>query len=344
MVAETAAAMAAPRPVPLLALCATLAATLLFVGVAGLMIGYAPLTPGQVIGGLFGVGDERLVAIVQEVRLPRVVLAAMIGAANGLAGAALQALLRNPLADPGVIGVTASASFGAVVALYFGFSAMWALAQPLASMAGAGLATVVLYTLAARSASTLTVVLAGVAISGLAVALTSLAMNLSPNPFALAELVDWLLGSVRDRSFAEVGLVAPFIAAGVALLLLSGRGLDALILGEDTARSLGIDLRRLRLIIIGGTALAVGAGVAVAGGIGFVGLVCPHLVRPFVRHQPRFVLLPSALAGAVLLVTADLVIRLVATGPELMLGVVTALVGTPFFFWLILRTGRGAAL
>ena len=322
----------------------TLLGLLCAIAFASLFIGYTPLDLGQVAGGLFGAGDPRVTAIVHEVRAPRIVLAALIGAASGLAGAALQALFRNPLVDPGIVGVTSSASLGAVVALYFGVSALWPLALPVAAMAGAGLATLVLYALAARNATTLTVVLAGVAISGLAIALTSLAMNLSPNPFALAELVDWLLGSVKDRSFADVTLVLPFMLAGGLILLTSGRGLDALTLGEDSARSLGISLRRLRMQIIVGTALAVGSGVAVSGGIGFVGLVCPHLVRPLVRHQPRHVLLPSALAGAVLLVSADIVVRLIATGQELMLGVITALIGAPFFFWLILKTGRGAPL
>ncbi|MCA8906752.1 MAG: iron ABC transporter permease [Rhodospirillaceae bacterium] len=326
------------------AVSAGLLAVLCLVAFAALFVGYAPIAAGDVVDGLFGAGDPRIAVIVQEIRLPRILLAAMIGAANGLAGAALQGLLRNPLADPGVIGVTASAALGAVISLYFGISAVWPLAQPLAAMAGATLATLVLYVLAARNATTLTVILAGVAISGFAVALTSLAMNLSPNPFALAELVDWLLGSVADRSFADVGLVAPFMAVGALLLFASGRGLDALILGEEAARSLGIGLRTLRIQIIAGTALAVAAGVAVAGGIGFVGLVCPHLVRPLVRHQPSRVLLPSALAGAVLLVAADLLIRLLPMDRDLMLGVVTSLVGAPFFFWLILRTGRGAPL
>ncbi len=310
--------------------------------IAALFIGYTPLDTGQVLGGLVGRGDPRVVVIVQEIRAPRIVLAALIGASSGLAGAALQGLFRNPLADPGILGISSSAALGAVIALYFGLSAAWALALPVAAMLGAGLATLALYLLAARDASTLTVVLAGVAISSFAIALTSLAMNLSPNPYALAEMVDWLLGSVKDRSFAHVTLVLPFMIAGGALLLTAGRGLDALTLGEDGARSLGIGLRRLRVQIITGTALAVGSGVAVSGGIGFVGLVCPHLVRPLVGHQPRHVLLPSALAGAALVVAADVLVRLIATGPELMLGVVTALVGTPFFFWLIMKTGRGA--
>lgn len=327
-----------------LAVSAGLAVLLSVVAFAALFIGYTPLDAEAVLGGLLGYGDPRVVVIVQEIRAPRIVLAAMIGASSGLAGAALQGLFRNPLADPGILGISSSAALGAVIALYFGLSAVWPLALPGASMAGAAVATLGLYLLAARNATTLTLVLAGVAISGLAIALTSLAMNLSPNPFALAELVDWLLGSVKDRSFADVTLVLPFMIAGTMLLLAAGRGLDALTLGEDVARSLGIGLGRLRGQIIGGTALAVGSGVAVSGGIGFVGLVCPHLVRPLVGHQPRHVLLPSALAGAALLVAADILVRLISVGPELMLGVVTALVGTPFFFWLILKTGRGAPL
>ena len=321
----------------------TLAALTVALGFGALFIGYVPLDVAEVLTGLVGMGDPRIAIIVQEVRLPRIILAGLIGASLALSGACLQGLFRNPLADPGVIGVSASASLGAVVMLYFGMSAVVPLALPAGAMAGALTATLILYLLAVRDASTLTLILAGVAISGFAVGLTSLALNLSPNPFAVAEIVTWLLGSVRDRSFHDLTLVLPFMLAGGMMLLAVGRGLDGLTLGEDTARSLGIELRRLRLLVILGTTLAVGAGVSVSGGIGFVGLVVPHLIRPLVGHQPSRLLVPSAFAGAALLVAADLTVRLVPVEPELMLGVVTALIGTPFFFYLVVRMGRSAA-
>jgi iron complex transport system permease protein len=322
-----------------LALNGGLAALLLLLAAAGLLVGYAPLSPGDVWHGLTG-ADARLAIIVTDIRLPRVLLAAIIGGTLGLAGAALQGLLRNPLAEPGIIGVSASAALGAVAAMYFGLAAVAALALPLAALAGALVATLALYAIAARDASTLTLILAGVAISSLAVALTSLALNLAPSPFAVSELVVWLLGSLRDRSFDEVRLAAPFMAVGAAMLFATGRRLDALTLGEETARSLGVDMGRLRVLAIGGTACVVGAGVAVAGAVGFVGLVAPHLLRPLVAHEPSRLLLPSALCGAALVSAADLAARLMPGGTELQLGVVTALIGAPFFLYLILKTRR----
>ena len=306
---------------------------------AGLLLGPLPLSPWQVLTGLIG-GDERLALIVLEIRLPRVVLGWMVGASLGLSGAALQGLLRNPLAEPGILGVSASAGLGAVLALYFGLAQVSAWALPLCALGGALLATASLAVLATRDPNPLGLILAGLAVSSLAVALTSLALNLAPNPLALSEMVLWLLGSLRDRGLNDVALAAPFMAAGWVLLLSAGRGLDALTLGEETARSLGIGLGGLRAQVIGGTALAVGAATAVTGAIGFVGLIAPHLLRPWLGHQPGRLLLPSALAGAVLLMAADLLVRLVPTRQELMLGVVTALIGSPFFLHLLLRGRR----
>ena len=306
---------------------------------AGLLLGPLPLSPWQVLTGLIG-GDERLALIVLEIRLPRVILGWMVGASLGLSGAALQGLLRNPLAEPGILGVSASAGLGAVLALYFGLAQVSAWALPLCALGGALLATASLAALATRDPNPLGLILAGLAVSSLAVALTSLALNLAPNPLALSEMVLWLLGSLRDRGLNDVALAAPFMAAGWVLLLSAGRGLDALTLGEEAARSLGIGLGGLRAQVIGGTALAVGAATAVTGAIGFVGLIAPHLLRPWLGHQPGRLLLPSALAGAVLLMAADLLVRLVPTRQELMLGVVTALIGAPFFLHLLLRVRR----
>jgi iron complex transport system permease protein len=270
--------------------------------------------------------------VVMDIRLPRTVLAILAGAALGLSGAVLQGLLRNPLADPGVIGISAVASLGAVLAFYFG---LWSVAA--GGIAGGLVAALLLVVLAGRNTGTLTLLLAGVALSSFAVALTSLALNLAPSPLAAYEIMFWLLGSVADRSWEHVRIALPFVLVGGALLLTTGRGLAALTLGEDVAHTLGIDLGRLRLAAVVGTALAVGGSVAVTGSIGFVGLVVPHLLRHAVDHDARRLLWVSALGGAVLLLAADIAVRLLVVGQELKLGVATALVGAPFFLWQVLR-------
>lgn len=323
------------RPIP------WLTAALALAGLASLSMGPAPLSLAEMLRALVGDGDPRMVLIVQQIRLPRALIGAMVGGALGMAGAALQGLLRNPLAEPGIIGTSSAAGLGAVIALYFGWGAAFAAAAPLAAMAAAALATTGLLAVAGRQGDTLTMILAGIAVSSLAVALTSLAMNLSPNPFALSEMVLWLLGSLKDRSLDDVVLAAPFMVAGALVMLRCRRGLDALTLGEETAASLGVSLRRLRLAVVVGAALAVGAAVAAVGSVGFVGLVVPHLLRPLVRHRPSALLLPGALGGGVLVTVADVMVRLIPSQSELMLGVVTSLVGAPFFLALILRTRRG---
>lgn len=275
--------------------------------------------------------------IVNEIRLPRVLLALLVGASLGCSGAALQGLLRNPLAEPGLLGVSSSASLGAVLCLYYGLGALSAWLLPLSAMACAALATFFLYLLARRRAGNLSLILAGVALGSLAAALTSLAINLAPNPTDMQDIVLWLMGSLNDRSFADLRLCLPFVAAGLLLLLGCGRGLDSLSLGEDEAASLGVNLTRLRSQIIIGTALCVGASVAVTGAIGFIGLLVPHLLRRFVDYHPSRLLLSSALGGAALLLAADILLRLLGGERELMLGVVTALLGAPFFLALVLR-------
>ena len=313
---------------------------LLLLSIASLAVGRAPLDVGSAIAQWLR-GESTLATLVLiELRLPRTLLAVLVGASLGLAGAALQGLLRNPLAEPGIIGVSSCAAFGAVVAFYSGASFAAPLALPLAGITGALAAVVLLYALAGREASTLTLILAGVAINGFAAAATALALNLAPNPFAVTEIVFWMMGSLADRSLSHLQLAAPLMILGWALLLTSGRALDALTLGEDTAASLGVRLGRLRFMLVLGTALAVGSGVAVTGAVGFVGLVAPHLLRPMVGHQPSRLLTASALAGAVLVLAADIAIRLITIGPELKLGVVTALIGAPFFLVLVLRLRR----
>jgi len=314
--------------------------TLLGLSLASLCFGEAPLSLGEVVGGLLGTGTEEQRLIVQQIRLPRVLLAWLVGCSLGASGAALQGLLRNPLAEPGLLGISASAGLGAVVALYFGLTALSLWALPVAAMSFALLATAVLYALTRAGSTNLTLILAGIALSSLATALTSLALNLAPNPGGVQDIVLWLLGSIADRSFDDVWLCLPFVIVGLALLLLTGPSLDVLALGEGEARTLGVDLGRLRGLIILGSALSVGATVAVSGAIGFVGLVVPHLLRRFVDYRPGRLLLPSALGGAVLILAADIAVRLLDTPKELMLGVVTALIGAPFFMALVLRSRR----
>ncbi len=227
-----------------------------------------------------------------------------------------------------------------MVALYTGLSAAFPLALPLMALAGAFAATLLVQALAGAGSSSITLILAGLAVSSFASALTALVLNLAPNPFAASEMIHWLLGSLTDRALPHLYLAAPFILAGIALLMALGRALDALTLGEDAAASLGVSLGRTRALAVCGTALAVGAGVAVAGAIGFVGLVVPHLLRPLTGHRPSRLLPASALGGAALLLAADIAVRVIAPERDLKLGVLTALVGAPFFLWLVWRNRR----
>jgi len=307
---------------------------------AGLMAGSAPLSFADTLAGLVGAGPEGARLIVQEIRLPRVLAAFLTGAALGASGALLQGLLRNPLADPGVLGVSAMAALGAVIAIWFGFAAISAFAVPLMAIAFAALAAALLAGLAAARLSVVQLILAGVGLSSFAGALSALAMNLAPTPFTLSDLVNWLLGSVANRSFTDLALAAPFWLAGAVLAALALPGLRALTLGEDTALSLGANVPRTRLLAILASALLTGAAVAVAGMIGFVGIVAPHLVRPLVRHDPGDLILPSALAAGALLALADLAIRLAPFTQELKLGVAAALIGAPAFIWIAARSAR----
>ncbi len=290
------------------------------------------------IGG--GSENDKAVLIVREIRLPRALLGMVIGFSLGIAGAALQGLLRNPLAEPGLLGVSSMAGLGAVIVLYFGWAELSPYLMPGAGIAGAFVAAGLLFLLAGNETSVLTVILAGVAINSLAIALTSLAMNLAPSPWAVTEMLFWVMGSLKDRSLTDLRLSLPFIVLGWGLLLSCTRALDALTLGEDTARSLGINLKSVQLRLIGGTALCVGAGVAVAGNIAFVGLVAPHILRPLVAHQPSRLLIASGFAGALLTMLADIAVRSLETNPEMNLGVFTALIGAPFFLYLILKMRR----
>jgi iron complex transport system permease protein len=319
-------------------------ATVLFV--LSLGIGAVRLPPPVVVGALLGLGEEAALVIVREIRLPRAILSVLIGGVLGLCGAAMQGLLRNPLAAPSIFGAPQAAAFGAVATLSLGVADALSFALPVAAIVGAFLSVFLLLAVAGRNAGLTLLILAGLAISSLAGAATALAMNLAPNPFAALEIAFWLLGSLEDRSMRHVAMAAPFILAGAALLGGNARAFRTLTLGEEAAQSLGVDVARLRLVVIVGVALGVGASVAVAGTIGFIGLIAPHLVRPLVRYDPARLLLPAALAGSCLLTAADIAVRIIPATTDIKVGVLTSLIGVPFFLYLILRERRrlGAGL
>ncbi len=304
---------------------------------ASLLTGVASVDPLTALGALVTGGEGPLGIVMQEIRLPRAILAVMVGASLGLSGAAMQGLLRNPMAEPGVIGISSAAALGAVLALQTGLAAAFALALPAAALLGALIGVGAILFLAGRGGGTLALILAGIALSALASALTALVLNLSPNPFAAHDIVFWMMGSLADCSFTHVAIAAPFMALGGVLLARSGRGLEALTLGEEAAASMGVNLARLRLAVVMGTAACVGAATAVAGTVGFVGLVVPHVLRPLVGASPARLLPASALGGAVLVLAADIAVRRVLPGQDLKLGVLMALVGAPVFLHLIWR-------
>jgi iron complex transport system permease protein len=314
---------------------------ILFVLLAGafvfsFLLGASDQSAASLFGGLFdGQGTAGLIA--REIRLPRALLALIVGAGLGASGAALQGLFRNPLAEPGVTGVTSSAGLGAVIALYFGLAASSAFVLPGFAVIGALASAGILYLLSRAGAGAVALVLAGVAVASLATALTALALSFASNPYAMSEMVLWMMGSLKDRTLSDAAFALPLTLLGVALLVSAGRGLDALTLGEDAAASLGIDVGSVRMRVVVGVALATGAATAAAGAVSFVGLVVPHVLRRFYGYAPSRLILPSALGGAVLVALADVAIRLIAPDGQLLLGVLTALLGAPFFLLLIFR-------
>jgi len=301
------------------------------------------LIAGKVWVPLWGLaaGDPRGV-IMMELRLPRALLGLTIGAGLGLSGAALQGYTRNPLADPAILGISALAALGAVSAIFLGLGASTG-SVAVCAMAGAALAVLLLGALAGRSASAVAFVLAGTVLSSLAGALIALLITLAPNPFATSEIMSWLMGALTDRGWLELEIALPLVLAGALLMRTQARALDVLTLGESVARSLGLDLRRLQGVMALAIALIVGGSVAVTGIVGFVGLIVPHLLRPWFGEEPSRLLLPSALGGALLVLVADSLVRLVPGAGELRLGVAMALIGAPFFFALLLRWRGGLA-
>lgn len=316
-------------------LCASLIALML-----ATLIGSTPITPARFLAALFGGGAPGDAIVIWEIRFPRALAAFVVGAALGASGAALQGLLRNPLAEPGVLGVSASASLGASLVLFYGGTAFAGVAVPFAAIAGALAATALLAFAAIRTPSIVSLILIGVGLSSFAGAVMALLLNLAPNPFSLADLMNWTLGSVANRSYEDLLLIAPFLAAGFVSIGFSARPLSALSLGEEAAFGLGVNLKRTRLLVVLGAGLATGASVAVAGAIGFVGIVAPHLVRPFAGHDPARTIIPASLAGGVMLVLADIGVRIIPTASELRLGVVAALIGAPVFVWIAANRGR----
>ena len=283
-------------------------------------------------------GEGPLGTVMQEIRLPRAILAVLIGGSLGLSGAAMQGYLRNPLAEPGLIGISGSAALGAVLSLQTGFAAAFWLALPLSALVMSFLAVLLIMLLAGKQGRSLTLILAGIAISALAGAMLSLVLNLSPNPYATSEIVFWMMGSLGDRSFNHVWLALPFCVVGSVMLLSIGPALNALTLGEDTAQTMGISLVNTRYILVIGVAAMIGATTAVAGAIGFVGLVVPHILRRWVKSQPSRLMWASMLGGAALVLAADILVRVVLPDRDLKLGVVMAILGAPLFLHLIYKT------
>jgi iron complex transport system permease protein len=309
-----------------LTLLLALLVALLFVG--SLAAGKAWVPPAALWSG-----DPRW-AIIVELRLPRAALATLLGASLGLSGAVMQGWLRNPLADPGVLGVSSAAALGAVAAIVLGVGSQWGVFAAAMAAAAGGLA--LLAALTWRAESPAAFVLAGTVLASLAAALTAFLISLAPNPYVVAAAIDWLMGALTDRGVDDLLHAAPFMLAGCALLLATGRSLDALTLGPDAARSLGVSLGRVQALVIAGAGLSVGAGVAVTGVVGFVGLVVPHLLRPLAGAKPSALLVPSALGGAALVLAADSLCRLAPGAGEVRLGVAMALIGAPFFLALLL--------
>lgn len=317
-------------PLPVLPV---LGGLILVLGIVSLAVGKVWVPPWHIFSG----ENATRTFIILDLRLPRTLLAILVGGVLGLAGAVMQGYLRNPLADPGVLGVSACAAFGAVMAIWFGIAgaAVWVL--PLCAMAAAIAGTALLYALAVEANRVTTFILAGIILNSLAGALTALAISLAPNPFATAEIITWMMGALTDRSMEDVYIILPFVALGGGLLLTTARALDGLSLGEMTARTMGINLASTHRRILIGVGISVGATVAVTGIIGFVGLVVPHLLRPFVGARPGALLVPSIFGGSALVLAADTVVRMLPGGAEVKLGIVMAVLGAPFFLYLLLK-------
>lgn len=308
--------------------------------VASLMTGRNPLALLQSANSLGTDNADTLMMIFSQIRLPRALITLVVGATLGLCGAAMQSLLRNPLATPGLVGSSSGAAFGAVLVFYLGSGTVSWMMMPLAGTAGSLIAMAFVFALAGRDSSIVTLILAGVAVNSLALSMVSLVLNLAPSPYAVQEIVLWMLGSVANKSLQDFYLLLPATLAGWLLIAGTGRSLNALTLGEDTAFSMGVNVVRLRWRIFLAISLAIGAAVSITGAIGFVGLVVPHMLRPLAGYEPERLLPLSALGGAALLLAADIVVRLFPASVDIKIGVITSMVGAPFFLYLIVKTRR----
>lgn len=312
--------------------------------VASCCLGSVPLSHNDLVAALFGRASAQINVILWDIRLPRAVSALLAGMALGASGAALQGLLRNPLAEPGVLGVSAGASLCATIAIFWGLTTVSPWVLPSAAILGALVITFLLAALAPRVGGVVTLVLIGVGLSSIMGALMMLLLNLAPNPFSLSDMLNWTMGSVANRSFEDLGFAAPFWWVGFGLLLATRRHLVALGLGEEAARALGVNVDRLSRLCVLGAGLLTGAGVCIAGAIGFVGIVAPHVVRPFVGHDPGRAIVPSALLSGLLLIVADIIARVIPSQQELKLGVIVALIGAPLFVLIVMRRPQGGDL
>lgn len=282
--------------------------------------------------------------IIWEIRTPRTLLALLCGAGLALCGAVLQGFLRNPLADAGVLGISSFASLGAIIAIYFGLSAIGFWVLPILAIGFSGLCMMLLLLLVGNQASSIYFILSGVVLSTISSAIITIALTFAPNPYAVSEIIDWQIGSFSESSLRELALATPIIIVGSYILLLQGRKLDTLVLGEETAQSLGLDIIKTRRLIIFGVSLIIGALTAICGIIGFVGLIVPHIIRPFFGNIPSKSLIPSMLFGAILTLSADILVRLLWFQNELKVGVVMTILGAPFFLHLMwkMRVKGGA--
>ena len=317
-----------------------LSIALILLSLISLTIGRTDIDTLTVLNSLLSESDERINIIIWELRFPRILLGILIGATLGVSGATLQGILRNPLADPGVVGVSSSAALGAVIAIHLGLQTVWPMSIPIFAMSGALIATFILLFVSLREASVLTLILVGIGISSLAMAGVSLVMNIADSPMSVRDMVMWMLGSLENRTMSDLYLALPFILLGWLMMTNVGQGLNALSVGEDTAQTMGINVSNLKLRIVVGSAISVGAAVAACGSIGFIGLVVPHIVRRLITQEPGRIIVPSALMGGLLLTLADLVTRIPTDGAILQLGVVTSLIGAPVFLIIVYQTRK----
>ena len=282
--------------------------------------------------------------VIEQIRLPRIVVGATVGMALGVAGATMQGLFRNPMADPGIIGVSAGGAVGAVVAIATGMTGLFFLALPTFAFVGAIAATFLVYGIAAVGGrfSMATLLLAGVAVNAFLGAVVSAIIIMLPDNEALREILFWLAGGLDSRSWEHVRISAPLILGGVAVIVLMSRDLNLLMLGDDEARSMGVRVGLARPVLLAAAALATGAAVAVSGTIAFVGLVTPHVIRLVLGPDHRVLVPMSAAGGAVFVIVADTVARTVVQPAEFRVGVLTAFVGAPFFILLLIKNKRQA--